>query len=152
LTAGARRHTAEDSLRRLLALVPWVANQDGPRIEEVCERFGCSEEELTQDLELLFMCGLHPFTPDTLIEVTIEDGRVWIRYADYFSRPLRLTPAEGLFLLASGSAALALPGSDPSGPLASGLTKLAAVMGIEPEEAVDVELGHASAEDRKSVV
>ena len=52
------RGSAEESLRRLLALVPWVASQDGPRIEEVCARFGCSEAELAQDLELLFMCGL----------------------------------------------------------------------------------------------
>jgi proteasome accessory factor C len=127
-------------------VVPWVAGQDGPRIEDVCERFGCTEAELAQDLELLFMCGLHPFTPDTLIEVTMEDGRVWIRYADYFSRPLRLTPADGLFLLAAGSTVLAVPGSDRNGPLAAGLAKLATVMGIEPEEAVDVELGNPSPE------
>lgn len=140
------RRTAEDSLRRLLALVPWVAAQDGPRIEDVCSRFGCTEEELVQDLELLFMCGLHPFTPDTLIDVVIEEGRVWVRYADYFSRPLRLTPAEGLFLVAAGTALLSVPGADPDGPLARGLAKLAAVLGVDPDEAVDVELGHAPPE------
>ena len=37
-----------------------------------------------------------------LIDVDIADGRVWIRYAEYFARPLRLTPAEGLALLAAG--------------------------------------------------
>ncbi len=138
------RASAEHSLRRLLALVPWVANQDGPRVEEVCSRFGCSEAELAQDLELLFMCGLHPFTPDTLIDVSMEEGRVWIRYADYFSRPLRLTPAEGLFLVAAGTALLSVPGADPDGPLGRGLAKLAAVLGVDPDEAVGVELGRAA--------
>ena len=50
-----------------------------------------------------------------------EDGHVSIRLADYFRRPLRLTPAEGLALLAAGRALLAVPGSDPDGPLATAL-------------------------------
>jgi proteasome accessory factor C len=140
------RTTADDRLRRLLALVPWVAAQDGPTVEEVCARFGCTEPELLADLDLLFVCGVHPFTPDTLIEVDVADGRVWIRYADWFSRPLRLTPAEGLALVAAGAALLATPGADPEGPLARGLAKLAAVLGVDPDEAVEVELGAASAD------
>jgi len=95
---------AQDRLARLLAIVPWVAAHDGPSITEVCERFGVRESELLADLDLLFLCGVHPFTPDTLIEVDVADGRVWIRFADYFRRPLRLTPPEGLALLGAGAA------------------------------------------------
>ena len=140
------RAGADARLRRLLALVPWVATHDGPSVEEVCARFGCTEEELVEDLDLLFVCGLHPFTPDTLIDVTMEEGRVWIRFADYFSRPLRLTPAEGLALVAAGSTLLAVPGTDPDGPLARGLAKLASVLGVDPDESVGVDLGEAPAE------
>jgi predicted DNA-binding transcriptional regulator YafY len=143
---GGRRAGAEESLRRLLALVPWVAARDGPRIEEVCDRFGCTEAELMEDLELLFMCGLYPFTPDTLIEVTIEEDRVWIRYANFFARPLRLTPAEGLFLLAAGTTLMSVPGTDPEGPLGRGLAKLAAALEVEADEAVGVELGRVPPE------
>ena len=135
--------SADRRLRRLLALVPWVASQDGPRIEDVCSRFGCTEDELADDLSLLFLCGVHPFTPDTLIEATVEDGRVWIRFADWFDRPLRLTPAEGLALVAAGTALLGVPGTDPEGPLARGLAKVAAGLGVDPDEAVGVELGAA---------
>lgn len=135
--------SADQRLRRLLALVPWVASQDGPRIEDVCARFGCTEQELVADLGLLFLCGVHPFTPDTLIDATVEDGRVWVRFAEWFARPLRLTPAEGLALVAAGSALLAVPGSEPEGPLARGLAKVAAVLGVDPDEVVDVELGQA---------
>lgn len=143
--------SADARLRRLLALVPWVAAHDGPRIEEVCTRFGCTEDELVEDLELLFLCGLHPFTPDTLIEVDLAEGRVWIRYAEVFARPLRLTPAEGLAVVAAGSALLAAPGSDEGGALARGLAKLAAVLGVDPDEMVDVELGTAPPEVLEAV-
>ena len=139
------RSGADARLRRLLALVPWVVAADGPTLEEVCARFGVGADELVADLDLVFLCGVHPFTPDSLIDVVVADGRVWIRYADYLERPLRLTPEEGLGLLAAGTAALAVPGADPHGPLASGLAKLAAVLGVEPGDAVGVELGPAPA-------
>src|SRR5215212_7050605 len=133
--------SADDRLQRLLAIIPWVASRDGPRVDEVCARFGCTEAELVDDLELLFLCGLHPYTPDMLIDVDIADGRVRIRYAEYFSRPLRLTPSEGLALLASGRTVLAAAGGDDDGPLARGLHKLALAMGVDAGEAVEIELG-----------
>jgi proteasome accessory factor C len=132
--------SADERLQRLLALIPWVASRDGPRLEEVSARFGCTQAELVDDLELLFLCGLHPYTPDVLIEVDIVDARVWIRYADYFSRPLRLTPAEGLALLAAGRTVLGASGGDDGGPLTRGLDKLAAALGVDAGEAVEIEL------------
>ncbi len=140
------RVSADERLQRLLAMVPWVAARDGARIDEVCARFGCTREELVDDLDLLFLCGLHPYTPDVLIDVDVDDGRVWIRYADYFSRPLRLTPAEGLALLAAGKTLLAAPGTDPGGPLARGLDKLAAALGVDADQAVEIALGAVPAE------
>jgi proteasome accessory factor C len=138
------RSSADERLRRLLALVPWVVGADGPSIEEVCSRFGLTESELIAELDLVWCCGVHPFTPDSLMEVTVEDGRVWIRYADWFDRPLRLTPEEGLALVAAGAALLAVPGAEVDGPLARGLRKLADVLGIDPEGAVEVTLGTVS--------
>lgn len=133
--------SADERLARLLALIPWVAGRDGPLVADVCARFGVTEAELVDDLDLLFLCGLHPYTPDVLIDVDIADGRVWIRYADYFARPLRLTPADGLALLAAGRTVLAGAAGDDEGPLARGLDKLAAAMGVDAGEAVEIELG-----------
>ncbi|MCU1460610.1 MAG: putative DNA-binding protein [Acidimicrobiales bacterium] len=138
--------SADSRVRRLLALVPWVVEHDGPRLADVCARFGITEEELAADLELLWLCGLPPYSPDVLIDVDISDGRVWIRYADYFGRPLRLTPAEALALLAAGKTLLATPGTDPAGPLARGLDKLASALGIDAGAAVDIALGPAPGE------
>ncbi len=139
------RPGAPERLRRLLALVPWVVAQDGPTLAEVCARFGLTQDELVSELDLVFLCGVHPFTPDSLIDVSVADGRVWIRYADYLERPLRLTPDEGLALVAAGTAVLAVPGADPDGPLARGLAKLAAVLGVDPAVDLDVTLGAAPA-------
>jgi proteasome accessory factor C len=142
----SRRPRADNRLRRILALVPWVAAHDGPSVDDVCTRFGLTPEELEQELEQLFLCGLYPFTPDSLIEVDVADGRVWIRFADAFIRPLRLTPAEGLAVLASADALLVGPEEDRDPALERGLAKLAALLGIDPDEAVDVELAPAPAE------
>ncbi|HUQ64334.1 MAG TPA: WYL domain-containing protein [Acidimicrobiales bacterium] len=138
---GAGRPGADRRLERLLAVVPWVAAREGPTLEEVCARFGCREQELVDDLQMLFLCGLHPYTPDMLIDVDIADGRVWIRYAEFFARPLRLTAAEGLALLAAGKALLSTQGTDPEGPLARGLGKLAATLGVNADDAVEISLG-----------
>lgn len=133
----------EERLARILAMVPWVVAHDGPTVEETCQRFGCTPTELTADLELLFLCGVYPYTPDTLVEATIEDGRVSIQYAEYFSRPLRLTAAEALRLLASAETLLGTPGTDRDGPLARGLAKLAASLGVD-DGALDISLGAAA--------
>ncbi len=141
--------SAGERLARLLAVVPWVAAHDGPTLAEVSERFGLPEDELVEDLNLLFMCGVYPFTPDSLIEVDIEGGRVWVRFADWFRRPLRLSAPEGLALVAAGRAVLAAPaplaGAD-EGPLARAVAKLEAALGTGLEGAVDVEPGEAAAE------
>lgn len=133
--------STEGRLRRILAMVPWVAAHDGPTVTEVCRRFECRPHELAADIGLLYLCGLHPYTPDLLIEAEIRDARVWVHYADYFSRPLRLTPAEGLGLVAAAQTLLAVPGTDPVGPLARGLAKLATSIGAP--SSVAVELGDA---------
>jgi proteasome accessory factor C len=140
------RRSAAERLRLLLAVVPWIVAHDGPTLDEVSRRFDMTEDELLAELDLVFLCGVHPFTPDSLMDVVIEEGRVWIRYADYFERPLRLTPEEGLALVAAGSALADVPGADPNGPVARALAKVAAVLGVEPGEALDIQLGSAPAE------
>src|SRR6185436_7407385 len=63
------RANAAERLQRMLAVVPWVIAHPGVRLAEVAGRFGIPERELERDLEVLPLCGLPPYTPDTLIEV-----------------------------------------------------------------------------------
>ncbi len=76
-----------------------------------------------------------------------------MRFADWFRRPLRLTPPEGLALVAAARALLGVPGAgqrtgstEDRGALASAVSKLEMVLGAGGEEALEVELGAASAE------
>jgi proteasome accessory factor C len=142
------RPSAIDRLSRLLAIVPWVVAHDGPLVRDVCERFDISERDLIADLNLLFMCGVYPYTPDSLIEVDIDDGRVWVRFAEWFRRPLRLTPPEGLALVAAARAMLEVPVAAQHGrpALASAVAKLEMVLGAGGDDALDIELGAVSQE------
>lgn len=139
--APATRTSASDRVARLLAIIPWIAAHDGPTVDEVCARFAVTRAQLAGDLERLMFVGVPPYTPDTLIDVTIDGDRVWLRFADVFARPLHLTPEQGLALVAAGAASRELPGGDDDGPLTTALAKLADVLGIVPEEAVSVTLG-----------
>lgn len=149
MTEGRRRAAVQTSaarLQRLLAMVPWIAAHDGPAVDEICERFGLTPDELAADLEVVWLVGLPPYTPDALIDVVQEGDRVWIHYADVFASPQRLTPDQAVALLAAGASVLALPGADPAGALARGVQKLGAVLGVEGGQVLDVDLGGAPAE------
>jgi proteasome accessory factor C len=136
------RTTAADRATRILSIVPWVAERDGPSIAEICDRFAMTRADLVADLDVVFMVGTPPYTPDTLIDVAIEDERVWIRLGDYFRRPLRLVPGEALSLLTAGRAWMQTSGADEDGALGRALDKLAASLGAPAEESMTIELGH----------
>jgi proteasome accessory factor C len=136
--------TARDRMTRLLAVIPWVVEQDGAPLDEIAARFDYPRTQLVDDLtEVVLFVGVHPFTPDSLIEVDITDDRVQIRYADWFSQPLRLTPEEGARLLTAGRTVLSLGDDEQSTPLLRALAKLGMALGESADSAVDVRLGDA---------
>jgi proteasome accessory factor C len=122
---------AAERLRRLLVWVPYVVQHPGARLDELARMFHVSEDELLSELNLLFVSGVPPYGPGDLIEVQVEDGRVWIDMADYFARPLRLSRSEGLALYLQGKALLATPGLPEAEALESALAKLEAELGPE---------------------
>jgi proteasome accessory factor C len=123
-------------LERILVLVPYCLRNPGVSLEELGKRFGVSIEDIIEDLNLVFMCGLPDYTPADLMDVSWEGGRVWIRMADYFSRPLRLTRSEAIPLYVKAKAILdflespsgrgidTYPGVEELGSLRSALAKL----------------------------
>jgi proteasome accessory factor C len=132
------RPLATDRLRKVLALVPWILARPGEHLDDLATRFGMTRRELERELSLLQFCGLPPYTADRLIDVDLRGDRVSIRLAEYFERPLRLTPSEGFALLAAGQGMLAVRGADPDGPLARALDKLADALGAPRGLVVDV--------------
>ena len=144
------RLSAGDRLRRMLELVPWVMSQGAAELSEVSQRFDYPEAELREDLvKVLFVVGLHPFTPDELIYVMgldEEDNGGWVAIsnADYFSRPLRLTQGQAMGLIGAGEALLSE--ADPDSPLSRGLAKLADGLGVSVGEDLAVSLGESADE------
>lgn len=120
-----------ERLKRLLVVVPYVVQHPGTELAELTRLFGVAEDALVEDLKLLFLSGLPPYSPGDLIDVEIQDGRVWIRMADYFARPLRLTRSEALALYVRGTGLAAMPDVPEAPALASALAKLAEGLGPE---------------------
>ena len=139
-----RRLTSSERMHRLLQLIPWAAERGGATLAEITERFDYPADGLLDDLQqVVFMVGVPPYTPDALIEVEVEDGWVQIHFADYFRRPLRLTPPQAVALLAAATGLLGLTGDSA---LERGLLKLARTLGVNPAEALEIRLGDATSE------
>ena len=102
ISDAARRSLSR--LERILLLVPYCVKHPGVSIGELAQRLGASDREILEDLNLLFVCGLPDYTPADLMEVFVDEDRVYIRMADYFGRPLRLTRTEAIPLYVKGQA------------------------------------------------
>ena len=128
-------------LRRMLLMIPWLLEAGGSTVAELAARFGVSEDDIVRDLTLVMCCGVPPYGAEHMITVVLDDdGSVLAWKGPYFTRPMRLTPAEGFAVLAAGRALLAVPGADATGPLATALAKLeSALGGAARSVAVDLE-------------
>jgi proteasome accessory factor C len=116
-------------LRRLLAILTWLAQVGETPIEEAAARFGLEPEALVAELEMAACCGLPPYTPDQLMEIVVTDTTVSAHLGEMLARPRRLSAREGFALAASGRALLAVPGSDENGALSRALAKLDRALG-----------------------
>jgi proteasome accessory factor C len=125
---GRGRTDTHERLRRLLLLVPYVARNPGQSVQAVADAMGVSRERLLEELDLLTLVGRPPFQPDDFIDIYVDDDQVFVSLDQRFSRPPRLTAAEGVALAAA--AALLKPAANSA--LARALEKLARVL---PEQA-----------------
>ncbi len=127
-------------LRRLLAILAWMAQVGEAPIDETAARFDLTPEALVTELEMAACCGVPPYTPDQLMEIVVTDTTVSVRVGTSLARPRRLSPSEGFALATSARALLAVPGSDESGALSAALAKLDHALGGEEGKDIGVEL------------
>jgi proteasome accessory factor C len=122
-------------------MLQWAAQHpDGVPVADLCARFRLKPADLARELDLASMIGADAANYDEMpFEVFVEDGLVFVRLFA-FRRPMRLTPAEGLALVAAADVLVDRAGPDAAGPLERALEKLAALLGIEPGQAIEVEL------------
>ena len=126
-----------DRLRRLLAILAWLAQVGEAPIDETARRFDLTPASLVTELEMAACCGVPPYTPDQLMEIVVTETTVSVRVGTSLARPRRLSPSEGFALATSARALLAVPGSDESGALSRALAKLDRALGGEE---IEVEL------------
>ena len=140
---GTRGGRLGRRLNRILLMLPYAIRHPGVTVDELAERFGVTRSDLIADLNLVFLCGLPGYGPGDLIDVDLEGDRVEVRMADYFSAPLRLTPAEALILHAGGAAISKLPGMEKADALQRALEKLEqAIAGEGRDGAGEVDVAH----------
>jgi proteasome accessory factor C len=124
-------------LRRLLAVLAWLAQVGEAPIEEAAARFDLTPEALVTELEMAACCGVPPYTPDQLMEIIVTETTVSARVGTSMARPRRLSPSEGFALATSARALLAVSGSDDTGALSRALDKLERALG---GDSIEVEL------------
>ena len=79
----SNRFTAADRLTRLVGGHPVGRAPGGTSLDEIADKFAYPKDDLVGDLtDVVPYVGVPPYTPDTMIEVSIEDDRVWIHFAD----------------------------------------------------------------------
>jgi proteasome accessory factor C len=86
---------------RLLDLVPFITTHQGISIKDLATEFAITTEELLDDLNTLWMCGLPGYTPLELIDLSFESGYVSIRNAEILQK-VRLLTKEELVVIAIG--------------------------------------------------
>ncbi|OUZ08247.1 hypothetical protein BHE97_13510 [Aeromicrobium sp. PE09-221] len=94
--------TSVQRVQRMLAMVPYLQSNAGIPVTEVAEAFGVSVAQVTKDLSLLMMTGVGEYHGD-LIDIDVgaleEDGVVFLRDADFMTRPLAFSAREASALI-----------------------------------------------------
>ena len=91
-----------ERLRRLLLIVPAARRRPGIKLADLARELDLTEQELRDDIDLLGVVGRPPFSPDDLIDISVDErDRVSVALDQSFSRPPQLTPLEALALAAA---------------------------------------------------
>jgi predicted DNA-binding transcriptional regulator YafY len=123
-----RKTSSQDHLLRLLDLVPYLLAHPGAEVGDTARRFDVTEAQLTKDLDLLFVSGPRHY-PDALMDVNIEDGRIYLTNARDLAEPIKLSMDEACSLIVGLQALRELPGMRNNGAVVSAQTKLTAAAG-----------------------
>jgi len=125
-------------ISRILALIPYVLGSETVEVDEIVERFGYTRDQLTRDLNTIFVCGLPGYGPGDLMEAFIDEDEVIIDSAEFFSKAPRLTPAEALGLLAAGMTVVASGEASPE--LESAVRKLTKVLMPDADTSLSIDV------------
>jgi proteasome accessory factor C len=112
--AGPHPATATDRLQRLLALVPYVVSRKVVGLADTAVAFGITEQQLVDDLNLLWCVELRSPDPYCPIDLSYEGGEIEVSQAESIDRPLRLGVDEASALLVALRMLAEVPSLDRS--------------------------------------
>jgi len=127
-----------DRVPRLLALIPYLQAHPDIKLSSAARDFGVSSEELREDLNLLWMCGLPGHGPGDLIDLSFDDDHVAVTFDAGMSRPLRLTTHEAVALIVALRTLAATPGLIEQEAVSRALAKIEEAAGAQAEAAAAV--------------
>ncbi len=138
------RPTATDRLQRLLALVPYVVSRNVVGMAETATAFGITEQELVDDLNMLWCVELRSPDPYCPIDLSYEGGEIVVSEAEAMDRPLRLGVDEACALLIGLRMLAELPSIGDGSALSRTIAKLEAAAGsaASPSTQVAVQVDH----------
>jgi proteasome accessory factor C len=123
------RSAASDRLQRLLALVPYVVSRKVVGMAETAAAFGVSEQQLVDDLNMLWCVELRSPDPYCPIDLSYEGGEIVVSEAESIDRPLRLGVDEASALLVALRMLAEVPGLEDRSALSRTIAKLEAAAG-----------------------
>jgi proteasome accessory factor C len=137
--------TATQRLGRLLDMVPWLLQHRGVPIADAAHEFGVTEDQVVEDLELLFVCGTPGYGHSELIDAQWDSGHIYLDNADDIAAPMRLSRDEAVTLTA-GLQALGstLVGSDVAERTLRKIRDAAGGAADEPTGRIDLDLDDGS--------
>jgi len=127
-----------DRVPRLLALIPYLQVHPDIEISSAAADFGVSPDELREDLNLLWMCGLPGHGPGDLIDLSFDDDHVAVTFDAGMSRPLRLTTHEAVALIVALRTLAATPGLIEQEAVSRALAKIEEAAGAQAQAAAAV--------------
>jgi proteasome accessory factor C len=135
-------------LVRLLNMVPYL--RANPRITraEAAAELGVTEEQLTLDLDQLWMCGLPGYGPGDLIDFEFSGDTIDVTFSAGMDHPLRLTSPEATGILVALRALLEVPGLVDPEAARSAIAKIESAAGT----ATGARDGAASAMDEPAPI
>jgi len=127
--ATQRPGTATDRLQRLLALVPYVISRNVVGLADTAAAFGVTEQQLVDDLNMLWCVELRAPDPYCPIDLSYEGGEIVVSQAESIDRPLRLGVDEASALLIALRMLAEVPGIEERSALSRTIAKLEAAAG-----------------------
>lgn len=121
--------SAEDRVRGLLTMLPWLMKRESVEVAEMARQFNMNEQDLIEDIEMASMCGIPPYTPFELTDMYIDEGCIYVGRNKRFDRNLKLSSSEAFGLGLLAAAAEEIPGFERGKDLRSAMKKLRKVLG-----------------------